>query len=820
MSANGKTKLSDAVAYLADGNYYLSADLALGGQPIITAGANIKVCLNGHQMTGSRCVLTFNEAQLSIYDCSEGEVGSVTGTTGSQGGNWARYNGLSIYGGNFVNCKAGTYGAGLASDGKNVNIYGGKFDGNEATQRGGNFALNGASTWTVKDTKVINGKAGLSGGNIYMSGAARLTLDNVTVSGGTVNGAAEDIYLENGALLTLLNMPEGSKIYIRMANPGVFTANVVPAGYEKMFVAVNEGLSITRNSEGKLMMTEHTHCVCGGLIENGHEFHTGISHTCSDVKWTAWTSETKLPQFEDLAEGDNYFYLTKDVNISGDYRPALTSSGYVTDMAGRKIYICLNGHTVKQTGRFISTLADYSNSIVTQLTNLDITITDCKETPGTITWSAGRNFGSNQGSFAWLAGANTHVTLYNGIVDASSCKTSSTRGGLVSVSASGCVFDMYGGTMKPMSCETTSSQYIYGMAVAIYSTGKFNMYGGEITGGKITGAATWSVGGNVYVSDATSTMNMYGGTITKGTATHGGNIAIEKGTVNIYGGEVSEGTAAYANGGNILNNRGTLNVYDGTITKGNAQTNGGNIANSYTDASNYGTFRMYGGTVSNGNAFSNNKNDTHGGNIWTCGKAYITGGTITGGTAKENVSKANSATGAATQGYGGNIYVRGGVFELSGAETVVSNGNAAVGGGGIYFLAEQTANPITATVSGGTFTGNYSWSGGAIALSFWSGAGNTVTIEGNTKIENNTCSATGYGAGIQVYSGNLIVKGTPTFSNNKSTKLASDIFYNTAETTKSIDVSGYTGTSKIKLARGTSETALSTGIFGTAGTLD
>lgn len=370
----------------------------------------------------------------------------------------------------------------------------------------------------------------------------------------------------------------------------------------------------------------HKHCVCGGCFESGAQLTDSLTHTCEEVEWTPWESASKLPSYDDLEVGANYFYLTKDVQLTAIwYANQKEDSTKATDMSDRSIVICLNGHTVqnKSGNRFASALVGTSPSI-TYTEGLSVTFTDCAETAGTIKLTG--NFGKNQGGFFLSAGLNTELNIYNITIDGSE-STGNTElkssGGLISFTGEGDVVNIYSGT---------------------------------ITGGKITGTPTdkqssnstnWG-GGNIYLSKGT--LNMYGGTVQNGQSTLvGGNIFINTAaTFNMYGGEVKDGKVdsgfhAQAAGGNIYS-RGTFNMYGGTISGGEARENKSASAN--TVVSNFasqgkggsifishGTFNMTGGTITGGWG-------TFGGNI--CVYAYdsanpttvnITGGTITAGKA-------------------------------------------------------------------------------------------------------------------------------------------------------------------------------------------
>ncbi|MCR4750292.1 MAG: InlB B-repeat-containing protein [Lachnospiraceae bacterium] len=91
-------------------------------------------------------------------------------------------------------------------------------------------------------------------------------------------------------------------------------------------VSDNEAIdSIDEVKEEPLDVGEHVHCICGSDDCNGE------GHDRSK-EWTAWESDTELPTEA------GYYYLTKDVTLSGDMT------------AEDGVFLCLNGKTVDMNG--------------------------------------------------------------------------------------------------------------------------------------------------------------------------------------------------------------------------------------------------------------------------------------------------------------------------------------------------------------------------------------------------------------------------------------------------------------------------------------
>ncbi len=303
------------------------------------------------------------------------------------------------------------------------------------------------------------------------------------------------------------------------------------------------------------------------------------------------------------------------------------------------------------------------------------------------------------------------------------------------------VFNVYGTLNIYDCCSKTEnpgkiySEYTsYGTNMYTYRGSIVNQYGGELTGNKSVAGGGVIVIGNDASTISTRTenavYNMYGGKIVNGQSSgNGGNIiAFHGGELNIYDGEISGGNAA-GYGGNIAASSNTndpglfyVNIYGGKIVSGIAGTNGGNIGT----GSNV-EIHVYGGTIEGGIAGSN------GGNIYTASTALeITGGTITGGTAK----------------FGGNIYVSAAEFTVTGG--TVTDGEATSKGGNIY-TASKAGNILGGDLTGGTATMG----------------GNVYVAMGTTGVTNISATLTGGHATLD--GGNLAVINRGTVNLNGAT---------------------------------------------------
>ena len=593
--------------------------------------------------------------------------------------------------------------------------------------------------------------------------------------------------------------------------------------------------TVTAEVDGKAIATIpitvtgeiHSHCECNSTLE----------HSCAVQNWIPWgnTSNTTLPT------ESGYYYLVGDITLSE----------VATIAAGADIHLCLNGHTITSTSRSLNIRGTFS------LTDCGTTGTVSSSSTtdygpvfygykdavfnlygGTLT-ATGKNLAGGIGVLGNNSADSATMNMYGGTITGG---TVTHRGGNLYVIA-GSVLNMYGGTIENGTTESTYADTSHGGNIYI-SSGSVNIKGGTVSSG-----SSQLLGGNIYL--ASGSLNISGGAVTAGSAPNGGNIAIASGksttvsggtvsngeadsyggniytaggTVKLTGGTVSGGRAGTRAGGIYLSG-GTLTMTGGTVTGGYAGTAGGNIAG--YDGS---TVNISGGTVEGGNA------TTYGGNISIAGKSTltisgsaeikdgftgtsgttgnggnifggysststfstinITGGTISGGKAKEGgnikgdgnctVSGGTIKDGVATSG--GNMHRTG----RTACELLISGGTveggSATNGGNIYVTYNGRL-----TVRGGTITGGTaSTAGGNIYGYFATANGVTtqsiITIAGGT-ISNGTAGSTG--GNIEIEGTGIITGGTISGGNAETGgNIYVDIKYSSKVVYTSLTMSG------------------------------
>ena len=498
---------------------------------------------------------------------------------------------------------------------------------------------------------------------------------------------------------------------------------------------VEEDISLTNeSSEDDINLVSetqatHTHCVCGGKTVTNHS-------SCQNVTYVPWDGKSNISYTNNVA----YVYLTADVSRSS-----------ILTIKGKTLYLCLNGHSLKN-GKTNQNTIDIEE-------NGKLILTDCIGT-GTV---GGRKSGSDSGAI-WLA-YNAKFDMYGGSLTGSSGLK---NGGGVVLKKNGAVFNMYGGKI------VNNSVTKYGGAVYIYGSGTFNMYGGEISGNK---SSNW--GGAIVMQGngiAQGSFNMYGGTISSNSSKYGGAIyTTNGGHIEVHGGTITNNTATY-NGGAIytdsLYNTGTIKIYDGTISNNTANDSGGGIYMTFANV-----LYMYGGTISgniaktgagggmclvgslartkadiSGGSIINNKSlatkqeDYRAGGIFTSLlDLTITGGTISGNSAvgdgggmylsnKTNANFSNVVISNNTSKYGAGIYITGST-ELILAEGVSITGNVASSQGSAVFVRDSTTITLKDNAS---ITGNTGFGAIYVSCSDSSDATGQIKVSGSPVVKENT----------------------------------------------------------------------------------
>ena len=370
----------------------------------------------------------------------------------------------------------------------------------------------------------------------------------------------------------------------------------------------------------------HNHCLCGAT-------HKAIGdHTDAkavSITFTEWTDELAKEQYgnsEKTAanslpkQGNNYYYLTQDVELSTSWKPA---DGTV---------LCLNGHSI--TSKSINCGIHINDGVT-------FTLTDCNGSGKTYRFADGDGYYD-----PWKRDDSGSHEVIGGILTAP-------HGSGVYIQKG--TFNMYGGTIVGNSGNSNNK----GGGVFIgfnENNNTFNMYGGAITGNRVSGSATNDGGAGVYVRGSTNTFNMYGGEITNNATTRyasGGGVNVyDGGTFHMYGGIIGgegkgntsswggggvyvsdstftmSGTAKIANNIESRSSGGGVDVSGGTFTMSGNATITGNSCGSQGQGGGVcmsnGQFTMSGNATITGNSCGSTDTYYNGGGVFVSSSATLT----------------------------------------------------------------------------------------------------------------------------------------------------------------------------------------------------
>ena len=331
--------------------------------------------------------------------------------------------------------------------------------------------------------------------------------------------------------------------------------------------------------------TETTHSHKDGLTfehaltsdKNGKLCIDGVPQVGNDIK----------PSHDENPGNYMSYYLADDLELNGSLNIS----------SGRAINLCLNGHSIKQTGNVDAITVDNYNVV---------NLYDCSE--------------NNKGQI-------THTDDATG------------RGIKFFASASN-QFNMYGGTITGNHATATNDNTGGGVLVTGSAKGSFNLHGGVITGNSAANGGGVAVCSTQSNNKSTSrNFNMSGGTISDNQATeNGGGVYVENnGRVTVSGGEIKNNTATKGGGiggGTHGTSSGSIDastcppiyitVSDSAKITGNRAPVGGGIY-AGDDAHGYCRFTMTGGEISGNTSVYDKIYTYNGGGVYLGGTMTVSG---------------------------------------------------------------------------------------------------------------------------------------------------------------------------------------------------
>lgn len=317
---------------------------------------------------------------------------------------------------------------------------------------------------------------------------------------------------------------------------------------------------------------------------------------------------------------------------------------------------------------------------------------------------------------------------------------------------------MYGGTVTGNGSSTT-------LSAGIYSAGDTYIHGGSVTGN-----TTKDTGAGVYVSGGTFTM--YDGTISY-------NEAANSSSTNF-----ADGAGVYVRDADFIMEGGTIAYNESAKQAGGVSVSATGTGGKYEPTS----FQMNGGYIEYNTAEQ------------TAGGVYVGPGavmTLNGGTIR-----GNSTTDQKDWGYGGAVYLMGGVSGSASANAVLKMQSGIIEQNSCAYGTVHLQNYAEFHMYGGEIRNNTAaWGGGAVSL--WESVGSIelaggsitgnstdgyggavwaedkpVTISGTT-ITGNEASL---GGGIYLYSGALSLSGAPVITGNTAGGQADNLYLEAGQT--------------------------------------
>lgn len=729
------------------GNYYLLSDVNLTEGTTIPADQNVKLCLNGKTVTGTRLLLIQKNSTLSITDCVG--TGTITGGNRNYGGaiNVNRMATLNLYGGTITGNTAGktssasSLGGGVYlqagktdEPGAVFNMYGGTISGNSGYQGGGIYVaagevadatpaqLNiygGTISGNTAGGEVTNADGtvstkGGSGAAIYVGKYGMITMTGGTITGNSGLGYGGTIYLSGatgtfsgGAISENISAKDGGGLYAVSASQVQISGDVV---FRNNKSTGGAGGGFGASSKSQVIMT-------GGTVSGNYAVQGGGAIIQSGAK-LIMTGGTFTGN-ESKAYGGAVYVNTPnaDGTLSSMYLQGGTITANKSGNAAGGIY-CKEGY-LEMTGGTISKneTANYGCGIYYMRAT-------GKVTGGTITQNTSGKDGAGIYCYAGEVeiGGDVKIT-YN-----TSLKGAGGGLGFSKESKS----KLTGGTITGNSAAQAGG-------IIVQSQAHLTM-----TGGYVANNSTKGSGGGVYVNKAS--MDLYGGTIAynKSTKTGAGLFANES-TTN-FGGTAFVGNEATANGGAFYINKGTANITGGTYKNNSSQRYGGGLCLINANVTiknvkvigNYaklgsGGMHGYGGKITMENClFSENTTDSAAGGLCVTKLCELV---MTDCVVEKN--EANNGGGVLVQNYStailNNVIIRDNTAcEAAGMQVYSTDAEVTVNGGAITGNEAITKLDKSGQTVGGRGAGILLNSG----RSTYSGRSdlylNGVTIEGNT----------------------------------------------------------------------------------------
>ncbi len=325
------------------GKYYLTGDVTLKGTTTIPVGADVQLCLNGHDITttSNSSRLIGQKGTFSLLDCcAQSDGGTLSSAiTTKYGGIMYTYEGsvTNIYAGNLDASQANiTLGGTVLVYGGTLNVYGGNFIGanmvadssvTEDRARGGVIHLLKAGVLNLYGGTLQSGTGNVDGGGVSVKPGTTFHMHGGTITGCTaVNGGG--VFNEGNFTMT------GGTIEACTATAdggSVFNSKdcTISGGVIKTGAAVNGG---NIHNEGVFAMTDGT--VSGGKADAGGNIHmTSLASAQLMLNGGTITAGQSRTHGGNLYLVNDGIYTLSNVTISDGYAAGDGGNMYLfTDM--------------------------------------------------------------------------------------------------------------------------------------------------------------------------------------------------------------------------------------------------------------------------------------------------------------------------------------------------------------------------------------------------------------------------------------------------------------------------------------------------------
>lgn len=724
------------------GHYYLSDDVTIKNQVVITGTNSLHLCLNGKKVKGEGAARLFalqDSAKLTISDCT---------TKLDEDGKFL--SGGCLYQGFNGTCGGAVYAKGSAQ----VKLLGIKLEGNSCTATstggwtGGAVHMRETTRLTVKNCLFADNTA-QEGGAILARAGATVTCEDTVFSGNIAKGGGGAVFSTNSTVTLERCLVEGNKSNgnggsaLHIAGSTVFTVkdttvtgNISTAGNAWKGALYQDNVASRFVLSGKVVIDDN-------FVDNGT--------TERNVLFAFVNSKLGIDR---LAAGSKVSILTQNWNSGKDFEYVsvaelleVSSQTDITQWDPAWVYY-----------------EDNESFVYYDTTNQLLRFS--KDPSHFHCLCAGEDDGCSHGKVVWIPWGDEETE--KGKLPADSGYYYLTDDVSLSVATNVSTNDdihlcLNGHTV---TADHATEGVVQDQVFYMTRNGKLTVSdctakeeNGVYTAGKLTGGSKGVISLNKLNGNATqNTLVIYDGIFTgNSNTTDGGvfNLTAGSGTLKIYNGDFYGNSVAGMGGAVNAADGSTVEIHGGNFHDNTAQKNGGAVAAVGTNLT------VTGGT------FTGNTGDNGAALYLNGGKASLSGVTVSGNTA-------NTAGGVAAVSNGSEVKISGGEFSKNtapngGALCIMSRSHVTVSGG------KFTGNTVTAnggalyvsydaalTVSGGELSENKAAvHGGAVFADKQS----EVTITGGT-IQHNTAGTTGGGVSIHTDATVIAVSGAPVISDN------------------------------------------------------